>query len=1155
MAEPVTAAPNASRNPVVLGLSAEQLFQRGYAHQQAGRLTEAEADYRSAIAANPRHINALQLLGLLRYQLRDGIEARALYSQAIAAAPNIPELHLNYANILKDLGELRLAFDHYVAALKLRPNFAEAHFNLGDMYSDAGDFEPAIKYLRQSLELNNRFAPAWLRLGQIYMAQNRPDEALTAMRNGVALNPGNTDALLILGTALQTVKEYEEAIAVFEQAWALDASLAEAPYNIGNALVERGEAYEAQAEQKFRQALAIRDDYAKAWFNLAESLRRQDRLDEARPCYQRALILEPTLNPQARAVRDITAFVLSGVAQLHHPTSGWEELPEHLFLPGKISVIVCSITPARLAAVRANFEHLLAGEDWEFIHIGDARSLCEGYNRGVAQASGEILVFSHDDIEILSEDFRYKLRAYLAHQDIIGVAGTRRLCGKHWSAAGWPDTAGKITHPDPKGWRVNVYGVLHPLNPGMQALDGVFFAARRHVCRQVPFDAETFDGFHFYDLDFTFSAWKAGFKLAVAADINLIHHSEGRFDEVWAGYAARFQQKHGADLAAEPPATPIWPTALLQNRHDLHLFNELLVIDCVTHDPGYYNVWRSIFAAEDEVTLQRQRDEIAGWDQPPLISVVMPVYNTPLDLLAAAIASVRQQTYPHWQLCIADDASPDPTIQPFLRQAAASDPRIKVVFRPDNGHISAASNSALEVAEGTWLALLDHDDVITPDALYYMVKCIRRHPDAALLYSDEDKLLENGKLAYPYFKPDFNLDLFRAQNMITHLSLYRADVVRELGGFRLGFEGSQDYDLALRVLDHSGPQAIQHVPRVLYHWRLLAGSTAKAGTEKSYAFPAAVRALQEHLQRTGEEAEVVVAEDGYGMTRFRYALPYPPPMVSLIIPTRNGLDLLRRCLDTLFALTDYPRFEVLVIDNGSDDPATLAYLSDMRAARKIRLFRDERPFNFSALNNRGVQHAQGSVVGLLNNDLEIIHADWLTEMVSHALRPGVGAVGARLWYPNQTLQHGGVILVGGVAGHAHKGLPRKLGGNYSRAVLHQQFSAVTAACLIVQKAHYLAVGGLDETLEVAFNDIDFCLKLDAQGLRNVWTPYAELIHHESASRGYETTPEKRKRFDGEVAKMHQRWGARLKYDPAYNPNLSRDREDFTPAWPPKPAAW
>jgi len=563
-----------------------------------------------------------------------------------------------------------------------------------------------------------------------------------------------------------------------------------------------------------------------------------------------------------------------------------------------------------------------------------------------------------------------------------------------------------------------------------------------------------------------------------------------------------------------------------------------------------YTAWIERYDTLDESKRRQIIEQIRTWDSPPLISIIMPVFDPPLDLLRQAIDSVRSQLYPNWQLCIADDASTNPQVRTVLESVQAEDPRIKVVFRQHNGHISAASNSAIAIAQGQYLALMDNDDLIPEHALYWVARTLIEHPDAGLIYSDEDKIDIQGRRSGAYFKPDWNEFLFRSQNMVSHLGVYRRDLVERVGGFRSGFEGAQDYDLAMRCIEHLQPAQIVHIPRVLYHWRAHAGSTAMATDEKPYAVLAGVKALDEHLQRLGIAAHTELLP--IGMYRVRYQLPVHRPLVSLIIPTRNAHALVKQCIDSIRALTTYKHYELILVDNGSDDPESLAYFSSLEHQPGITVLRDDGPFNYSALNNRAVKHASGELVGLINNDIEVITPQWLEEMVSIALQPGVGAVGARLWFADDRLQHGGVILgVGGIANHSHKFLPKGEYGYFGRAGLTQSLSAVTGACLIIRKSIYEEVGGLDEVhLKIAFNDVDFCLRVQEAGYTNVWTPVAELYHHESATRGLEDTPEKQERFSQEVRFMTERWPA-INKDMAYNPNLTLDHHDFGLAWPPR----
>lgn len=538
-------------------------------------------------------------------------------------------------------------------------------------------------------------------------------------------------------------------------------------------------------------------------------------------------------------------------------------------------------------------------------------------------------------------------------------------------------------------------------------------------------------------------------------------------------------------------------------------------------------------------------DHIAKLTNRPKISIVMPAYNAPEKFLRIAIESVRNQIYDDWELCIADDASTQPHVEQVIREYAERDSRIKAVFRDDNGHISAATNSALNIASGDYVALLDQDDELAEHALYWIAVEICANRDVELLYSDEDKIDQNGRRFHPYHKPDWNPELLLGQNYISHLGVYRRQRLLDIGGFRLGLEGSQDWDLVLRFTEGLPARAIRHIPAVLYHWRIIPGSTAGDSAAKPYALNAGRRAVAEHLQRGRIRAELRDICNG------QFFVPVFAveglPKVSIIIPTRNGVDLLKACMRSL-GRTDYPNIEIVVLDNQSDDPGTIAYLEELAQRPDVRILAYPYPFDYAKMHNFAVPQAQGDYVCLLNNDIEVIAPGWLRDMLGVAQREGVGAVGAKLLYPDGTVQHAGVVLgLGGIAAHPHKGIDATACGYFGRAMLMQSFSAVTAACMVLRKSTWMDVGGMDENLPVAYNDVDLCLRLQERGLRNVWVPSALLYHHESKTRGSDLTHSRAKkaRFTREHAYMQWRWGGLLRADPAYNPNLTLHKEDFS----------
>jgi GT2 family glycosyltransferase len=564
----------------------------------------------------------------------------------------------------------------------------------------------------------------------------------------------------------------------------------------------------------------------------------------------------------------------------------------------------------------------------------------------------------------------------------------------------------------------------------------------------------------------------------------------------------------------------------------------------------------------------KQYDTITGDDRiaigeaigrlvdPPLISVVMPVYETPERYLRTAIDSVRTQLYPNWELCIADDASKSPHIRRVLEEYRAADSRIKVCYRNENGQISEASNSALAMAGGEFVALLDHDDRLPEHALYTVAATLVQKPELDLIFSDEDKIDPKGNRYDPYFKPDWNPDLMLSQNVFCHLGVYRRSLIEAIGGFRPGYEGSQDYDLVLRASARTKPERIHHIPHILYHWRAIPGSVALRGEEKTYAVENARRAIADHLEENGIAA-TVTAGAAPGYHRVRYPVPHPAPLVSLIVPTTGKIDILRTCISGILERTDYQPLELIIVPNNiGTRQEVLPYLEALSRDPRVRIIPDRRSgFNFSRVCNIGIAQAKGELIGLINDDLEVIDPGWLSEMVSHAVRPGVGAVGALLRYPTGHIQHAGVIVgLGGVAGHALLNRPRGDHGYFGRAAVLQNVSAITGACLMMPMAVHREVGELDEQdLEVAFNDIDLCLRIREKGYLIVWTPHAELYHHESATRGSDQDPDKIERFHSEIYRMKRRWGVTLGNDPHYNPNLCLDPPEFRLAFPPRVA--
>jgi GT2 family glycosyltransferase len=555
----------------------------------------------------------------------------------------------------------------------------------------------------------------------------------------------------------------------------------------------------------------------------------------------------------------------------------------------------------------------------------------------------------------------------------------------------------------------------------------------------------------------------------------------------------------------------------LKNKGIRYFFNKAIII--LKHNLYTYQRWISKY---DTITL-RHKNHIAGlignFKNLPLISIILVIERPEIKFLKLGLDSLTNQIYQNWQLVVvADQANPEIT---NLLQTYQNTITVKNL------------NLALDACQGQYFTLLNDEDILRAHALFHIVDTINKHPHVALIYSDEDQINNLGKRFNPHFKSDFNYELFLSYNMLNRLVVYKTDVAKEVGGFDLKLEDSHDYDLSFKFFEKIGFAGIYHIPRVLYHQR------SSLSVKKSDTL-----VISNHLKRIGVEASVTKITQHYH--RVKFVLPKNPPLVSIIIPTKDKLDLLAKCIDSIEKNHQfYPNYEIIIINNNSVEEKTHQYLKNITTNKHIRVLDDTSPFNYPALNNRAAKIAQGEVLCLMNNDIEIITPDWLEEMVSFALREDVGCVGARLWHPNNRLQHAGVIMgLGRMARHAHLNLKKEQPGYFARAILHQSFSVVTAACLVVRREIFHKVQGLEEKLAVDFNDVDFCLKVRELGYRNVWTPFAQMIHYESASRGSHNTMAKRKVFDAECEYMQKKWHSIIKHDPCYNPNLSLAHESF-----------
>ena len=549
-----------------------------------------------------------------------------------------------------------------------------------------------------------------------------------------------------------------------------------------------------------------------------------------------------------------------------------------------------------------------------------------------------------------------------------------------------------------------------------------------------------------------------------------------------------------------------------------------------------------------EITLEElDREKKEQFAVKPLFSIVVPLYKTPKKYLKELIRSVQKQSYSNWELCLSDGSGPDSPLKRFLARMTKKDHRIKVYYDGKQMQISENTNAAISVATGDYIVFADHDDVLAPNALYECAKVINENPNVEFIYSDEDKITMDGKSYFmPHFKPDFNLDLLLSMNYFCHLSVAKRTLMEKAGVLNPAFDGSQDFDFVLRCVENTKPENIYHIAKILYHWRAHKDSTAENPESKQYAFDAGRRAVQAYYERNGIAAKVT---DGAfpGLYMTEYVIE-KQPLISIIIPNKDHIDDLERCINSLLEVNDYKNIEILIIENNSTEQSTFDYYDKIEKEHsEIHVLKWSEEFNYSKINNFGVAHAKGDYLLFLNNDTEIINSDCIRQMLGYCQRSDVGAVGARLFYPDDTIQHAGVIVgLGGIAGHAFAHFPGNSPGFFGYIYSARDYSAVTAACMLVKKEVFDEVNGFNEVLAVAFNDVDFCLKIRKAGYRIVYNPSAKLYHFESKSRGLDDTPEKRKRFIGEIETFESLWRDFLKKgDPCYNPNLTLGYNDFS----------
>lgn len=1014
--------------------------------------------------------------------------------------PEASMAYLLLGRSLQGQGQLAEAEQAYRKALILQPQQAEAYARLGSLYAEQQRWPEAAQQYQTAVQIDLNFAGAYWKLAEVWQQLQQEEPAVRCWAEAFRLQPTWADATTCYRLAHRLVRVglFESAQVYFRRAIQQNAAMAEAYLELGQLLHQQGDAQ--TAADCYRQGLRYCPDRLDLYSCLGDELVTLQHWQEALTSYQQLLKASPNCLAAIRGLRtcysqleqweETLIYAQKLVEQEPGVADHWHQLGDVLNRLNRWSEAI----PAYEQAIVLNPTF-----SWSHNNLADALLHLEQWQAAVNPLRTAI---------VLNPDFvwsHHNLGEALTHlEDWDGAIDAYRS-----ALALQPDlpyTAGRLADA------LQQRAVMDRTNA---------FVYYQKAIQQNPTDPE-----HYYR---ALELQPHSVDLYLGLTEALL--TQERLDEAITSCQIARQ--------LDPEDTRL--TARLK---------DLLLLQRQKRQPRFgnqqdYERWMERHTPTAAM-LKQMTVTARSWSYQPVISILMPVYNPPLAFLRAAIESVLAQAYANWELCIADDASDDLEVLELLSQFAAQDSRIKVTFRSCNGHISAASNSALALASGEYIALLDHDDVLAPEALYEVVSLLNQHPQADLIYSDEDKLNDQGQRVQPFFKPDWCPDSFLSRMYTCHLGVYRRSLVNAIGGFRTGFEGSQDYDLVLRLTEQT--QQIFHIPKVLYHWRNHASSAASSATIKPYAETAAQRALLEACQRRGEPArEVVVNPETPGVYLVRYQLR-EYPLVSIIIPTRNLGEILDQCLRSIFEKTTYPNYEVILIDNGSDELETLQLIADWEAHQPDRLkcYSLNIPFNYSQINNLAVSEATGDYLLFLNNDIEVIEPDWIEAMVEQAQRPSVGAVGALLLYPDHTVQHAGVVLgIGGVAGHSHKYFPDEQTGYFSQLVAVNNYSAVTGACLMCRREVFEQVGGFDESLAIAFNDVDLCLRMRQAGYHNLSLPHARLYHHESKSRGTEDTSEKQRRFQQELELMKQKWGSVLQQDPCYSPHLSLEREDYS----------
>ena len=1080
--------------------SIEAVYQLGEVFNGRGQLEEAISFYQKAIAINPEFRDVNQKLMEIYNKLNRTVEAVEFQYQTLLKKPqSTAEEYLTVGDSLLENDKLELAVNCYQNAVKLNPNLTAAKNKLAEVWQKLGRWDEAIAYYQSLINANPNSADAYQSLADALVEKGDYEAALKNYQNLKELQPEKQDVGQKLGKVyyrkgeeLDKEGKKEEAIAAYRQAVELNADVDVVYQKLGEILVNKKEWEEAVKVN--RKATELNPDFPWSHSNLGNALKELEKWEEAAAAYSRATALNPNFEWSQISLADCLMKLEKWEEAVPVYQRAIELKPEFVWSYANLGKALWNLGQWQEAI--APYQQALSLEKnipEVYQHLGEALhkrarlDLDEAlkWYRAAIKANPDNIDLYHKALDIAPEDETLYLQ--------LGEALVKQ--GKGYLAVGF--------------YRVGLQ--INPDSSEIKAALADLKAGRTPGAKKSKESSET--GF--------LEPKKESSETQFLGETGFLEpkkeSSETEFIE---------PKKESSETQS------LGETGFLAPQKS----SETRFLAPKKESQDAYQYWLKANLPK-QAELEEMGKVLETFREKPLIAVVMPVgADATEESLRESIESVGPQVYPYWELwCVADNVSPK--VRGLLEEYTRINDKIKLLPNPQPGNFAAGINAALSLASGEFFGLLGVGDTLTRDALYQMAALLNRYPRADLIYADEDKRTASGELTQPYFKPDWSPESLMSRYYIGRFSLYRRDlVVSELLGLRVGFEGSEEYDLVLRLSEKT--DKIYHIAKVLYHQAEGRGGVSVLQGKK---------ALEEAIARRGEAGRVETVDNHPGFYRVRYEIQDYKP-VSIIIPTRNLGDILDRCLESIFEKTTYPNYEVIVVDNGTDEPATKEIFRKWEGLepQRFQCLELDIPFNFAKLNNFAVEKAAGDYLLFLNNDTEVITADWLEGMVEMAQREAIGAVGPLLLYPDNTIQHAGVVMgLRSVADHSHRGFKPTDAGYHGQIISVNNYSAVTAACLMCRREVFDAVGGFDEGLAVAFNDVDFCLKISHKGYRNVYLPHVSLYHHESKSRGVEDTGEKQRRFQQELQTMKQRWWNVIEEDPYYNPHLTREKDDFS----------